>query len=76
MPRIVLYTKPDCSLCDDARAALDAIGRPYEIAEDARYASRVPVIEVDGVIVAELRVTERTLRRAVKRASRRAKSSG
>lgn len=65
---IVLYTKPGCSLCDDARAVLDGMGLRYEEAEDARYATRVPVIEVDGEIVSELRVSERGLRRALKRA--------
>lgn len=67
-PTIVLYTKPGCSLCDDARAVLDGMGVRYEEAEDARYAARVPVVEVDGEIVSELRVSERGLRRALKRA--------
>lgn len=64
--RLVLYSKPSCQLCDEARAMLDAIGHPYQIAEDPRYALRVPVIEVDGRIVTEGRISERAVRRAVR----------
>jgi glutaredoxin len=69
MARVVLYSKPDCSLCDNARGLLDSLGVPYEIAEDPRFALRVPVIEVDGRIVTEGRVSERAVRRALKRGS-------
>lgn len=65
--RVVLYSKPDCSLCDAARALLDALGISYTQAEDARYALRVPVIEVDGRVVTEGRVSERALRRTLGR---------
>lgn len=70
MPRVVLYTKADCSLCDDARALLEALGQPYEIGEDPERAAFAPVIEVDGVVVSELAPDERAVRRALKRAKR------
>jgi hypothetical protein len=68
--RVVLYSKPNCHLCDDARAMLDALGHAYEVAYDPAYDLRVPVIEVDGRIVTEGRVSERALRRALKEPAR------
>lgn len=64
--RIVLFSKPDCELCDDAKAMLDELGEPYEVAHDRRYALRVPVIEVDGRVVTEGRVSARPVRRAIR----------
>lgn len=63
--RVVLYTKESCSLCDEAQRLLDEIGHPYETAEDPRFALRVPVIEVDGEIVAEAPVEPESVRRAL-----------
>jgi glutaredoxin len=58
--RVTLYSRPGCHLCDDARAVLVRLGVPFEevdIDADADlqrvYFIRVPVIEVDGRIVAE-----------------------
>ena len=59
MPRLTLYTKPDCSLCDEAAAALGRVGArtPFElevvdISADPelreRYGERIPVVLVDG----------------------------
>lgn len=66
--RIVFYTKPGCGLCEEAQAVLDELGFPYETAEDPAFAQRVPVVEVNGDIVAELRVSARAIKRAVARA--------
>jgi hypothetical protein len=67
MPAVVLYTKPSgCSLCDDARAMLDRLGVAYTVAYDDAYALRVPVIEVDGSIVTEGRISERAVLRALR----------
>jgi len=68
--RVVLYTKPDCSLCDDARDLLAELGIDVVEAVDITYADRVPVIAVDGRIVAEGRVSKWGLRRAIRRAGR------
>lgn len=65
--RLVLYSKDDCELCEDAREMLDRVGHPYEVRHDPAYALRVPVIEVDGRVVTEGRVRERAVRRALRR---------
>jgi len=48
--RVVFYTKPGCHLCDDARG---------------RYELRVPVVELDGAVIAEAPIDERALARAL-----------
>jgi Glutaredoxin-like domain (DUF836) len=65
-PRVVLYARPDCHLCDEARADLERLradGLDFEIDEidietddelHARFLERIPVVEFDGEIVAEL----------------------
>ncbi len=65
--RVVLYSQPNCTLCDEARALLDDLGHGFTEAFDPQYALRVPVIEVDGRIVAEAPVDERAVRRALGR---------
>ena len=72
--RLVLYGRPDCHLCDRARAGLRnliAEGLPFDLEEvniesdeelHARFLERIPVIELDGEIVSELGLDERALR--------------
>jgi glutaredoxin len=71
-----LYTRADCHLCQRARAILDAIARDYPLAIReldvdadpalrARYGLSVPVVEVDGRLLAAGRVSEFRLRRAL-----------
>lgn len=70
---VLLYTKPECHLCDIARAWLDdcaadpATYAPFDLTETdirhdaaifAAYRYRIPVIMVDGVIAAEGRMDE------------------
>jgi glutathione S-transferase len=74
MRRLVLYGRPDCHLCDEARAGLHKLigeGLPVELEEvniesdeelHARFLERIPVIELDGEIVSELGLDERALR--------------
>ena len=64
--RVVLYGRPDCHLCDEARAGLErlrATGLDFELDEvniesddrlHSRFLERIPVIELDGEIVSEL----------------------
>jgi glutaredoxin len=64
--RLVLYARPDCHLCDEARAGLERLladGVSFELEEvdiDSddellrRYLERIPVVELDGEIVSEL----------------------
>jgi glutaredoxin len=66
MRRLVLYARPDCHLCDEARTQLEALraeGLDFQLEEVdidsddrllSRYLERIPVVELDGVIVSEL----------------------
>jgi len=73
IPRVTLYGRPGCCLCEDARDALERIAAEVEfeleerdIESDelllARYLERIPVIAVDGVDRFELAVDEAALR--------------
>jgi glutathione S-transferase len=65
-PQVRLYARPDCHLCDEARAGLERLradGLDFELDEvdidgddelHARFLERIPVIELDGEIVSEL----------------------
>ena len=66
MRQITLYGRPECHLCDEARQILshlvadadDLVLVERNIEEDDalhdRFLERIPVIEVDGLIVGEL----------------------
>jgi len=62
MPEVVLYGRPDCHLCDEARTALLAIDgvvlREVDIESDDRLFAamleRIPVVEIEGRVVSEL----------------------
>jgi glutaredoxin len=76
---LVLYGRPECHLCDDARAALERIGYPFEEvdieADDellARYLERIPVIALDGVELSDFFVDEVELRARLDARVRRA----
>jgi hypothetical protein len=62
----VLYTQDGCHLCEEAAELLASLGVPFTTAWDDRYALRIPVIEVDGRIVAEAPIDARALRRALR----------
>ena len=70
---LVLYGRPGCHLCDDARARLEAIRRTHPFvlrevdieADDAlfkRYLERIPVVALDGEELFELFVDDEILR--------------
>ena len=70
--RLVLYGRPGCHLCDDARAALVRVGHPFEEidieADDEllkRYLERIPVVALDGVELYDFFVDEDDLGRRV-----------
>ncbi len=64
--RLVLYGRPDCHLCDEARHGLQRLqadGLSFELEEIdiesddellRRYLERIPVIELEGEIISEL----------------------
>ncbi len=67
--RVVLYGRPGCHLCDDARAVLERVGEPFAevdiTADDALHArmlERIPVVEVDGRELFDHFVDEHSLR--------------
>ena len=65
-PQVVVYSRPGCHLCEEAIAALVALhaeGYRFELHEVdiesddlllRRHLERIPVVEVDGVVVSEL----------------------
>jgi glutaredoxin len=66
---LVLYGRPGCHLCDDARAVLLRIGHPFEeidIESDhallRRYLERIPVVVLDGEELSVYFVDEGDLR--------------
>jgi glutaredoxin len=77
-PIVVLYARPDCHLCDEARAGLEAMltdGPSFELEEvniesdeelHARYLERIPVVELDGEIVCELWLDPDAVRSALR----------
>ena len=76
---LVLYGRPGCHLCDEARAVLERIGHPFEevdIEGDdellARYLERIPVIALDGTELYDFFVNEVELRARLDARVRRA----
>jgi glutaredoxin len=72
MARLVMYSRPGCHLCDDARAVLLRIGEPFdEIDIDSddelfkRYLERIPVVALDGEELYDFFIDEQDLRRRV-----------
>jgi predicted thioredoxin/glutaredoxin len=69
---VVLVTRKACHLCDEALSALRAVGVDPEIrdvdADDQLYALydwRVPVVLLDGRVVAEGRIDQAALRKVL-----------
>jgi metal-sulfur cluster biosynthetic enzyme len=74
---VTLYGRPECHLCDVAREEIRAVVREFpdvewrevDIERDERllatYLERIPVVEVDGVIVSELELDRHELTRAL-----------
>jgi glutaredoxin len=76
---LVLYGRPGCHLCDEARAVLERIGHPFEevdIESDdellARYLERIPVVALDGIELGDFFVDEVELRARLDARVRRA----
>jgi predicted thioredoxin/glutaredoxin len=69
---VVLVTRQGCHLCDEALVALRALGvepalRDVDADEElfALYDWRVPVVTADGRVVAEGRIDQEVLRKAL-----------
>ena len=72
MSGLVLYGRPGCHLCDDARESLRRVGHPFtevDIERDdellRRYLERIPVVALDGVELYDFFVDEDDLRTRV-----------
>jgi glutaredoxin len=76
MTRVVLYGRPGCHLCDEARGLLEDVRaeHPFELTERdiesddelfKRYLERIPVIVIDGVEAFELDFDENAVRQAL-----------
>jgi glutaredoxin len=76
---VVVYSREDCCLCDDAlreveaaRASIPFDLRVVDVDQDPalaeRYGHEVPVIEIDGRKAFKYRVTSRELLRRLERA--------
>lgn len=70
---VVLYTRENCCLCDEAKATLEAYGlEPRLVDIDlhpdklAQYNECVPVVEIDGKVHFRGRVNEVLLRRILR----------
>jgi hypothetical protein len=81
-PRVVLYTRPACHLCDDARLVIEQVcrdvGESFEEVDistsvelEARFGEEIPVTFVDGEQHDFFRVSADRLRRALAAAPRR-----
>jgi glutaredoxin len=69
---LVLYGRPGCHLCDQARGVLERVGHPFEevdIERDdvllRRYLERIPVVALDGEELYDFFVDEEDLRARV-----------
>ena len=76
MSVVVLYGRPDCHLCDEARTAIARLSRAHgftlrevDIERDpelhARYLERIPVISLDGEDLFDYEVDEDALARLI-----------
>jgi len=75
--RVVLVTREGCHLCDEALSLLRDLGVSPELADvDADdelhrlYDFRVPVVLIDGSVVAEGRISRQSLEAALNRSGR------
>jgi glutaredoxin len=73
-PRVVLYTRPDCQLCDDAKRVLVEHGLAVvsvdidtDPALHERFDMWVPVVEIDGRVRFKGRVEPVLLKRILGR---------
>jgi glutaredoxin len=81
-PRLTLYSKPGCHLCDEMKEVIDTVAARIPLTMDVidvstdqaltdRYGLEIPVLLIDGKKAAKYRVTERELEEKL-RGSKRA----
>jgi hypothetical protein len=74
MTEVIVYSRPECHLCEEAIAAIVALhddGYRFELREVdiesddlllSRLLERIPVVEVNGQVISELTLDETALR--------------
>jgi hypothetical protein len=71
-PRLTLYSKPGCHLCDDMKHVIEAVAKRIPLALEVvdistdqtltdRYELEIPVLLIEGKKAAKYRVDERAL---------------
>lgn len=79
-PRLTLYSKPGCHLCDEMKHAIEAVATRIPLsleiidittnsALQAQYGVEIPVLLIDGRKAAKYRVSERELEENLRRRS-------
>ncbi len=77
LPSVVLYTRQDCHLCEEAKRALESVSRSLaihveEVDVDQHaflkkgYSDEVPVVWIRGIKICKYRVDERMLLRRLR----------
>jgi glutaredoxin len=77
MPKLTLYSKPGCHLCDEMKQVIQTISARVPLTLDiidisadaelqARYGLEIPVLLIDGKKAAKYRVTAEELERKIR----------
>ena len=80
MPKVTLYTKPGCHLCDDVLEVIELVRsrRSFnllirnildDVEDYAKYKHAIPVVMVNGQEIGRYRLTESELASALDRAT-------
>jgi hypothetical protein len=78
MPRLVLYSKPGCHLCDEMKAVIQRVSARVPLTLDvvdisgdpvleSKYALEIPVLLIDGRKAAKYRIDDRALEERLRR---------
>jgi glutaredoxin len=75
-PEVIIYSRPGCHLCDEAKAAIQASGSDeYTLTEInierdpdllRRYRNDIPVITIDGVEAFKHHITSQAFREKIR----------
>jgi glutaredoxin len=79
-PHVILYTKPGCHLCEEAKREIERAGcaddytfESVNILSDPelqrRYAAEIPVVTINGTHAFKYRLTASEFRRAIRKHS-------
>ena len=70
--QLTLYSRPDCSLCDDMETTIKKFSVDLRIVDisnnatlETQYGQEIPVLFVDGRRIAKYRISEQELQEAL-----------